>query len=166
MELLYKSTPLHDIGKVGVPDTILLKPGKLTDEEFEEMKKHTIYGEKALLTAERELGSNSFLHLARQIAIAHHERWNGTGYPAGLKGENIPLCGRIVALADVYDALVSKRIYKPPFPHKKAVSIILENRGTQFDPHVVDAFMERETEFLEIALELADHDEERVILVL
>ena len=119
VNLLYKSAPLHDIGKVGVPDRILLKPGKLTDDEFEEMRKHTTLGRDAILNAEKGFGENiesSFLSYAREIAYTHHEKWDGSGYPTGISGENIPVSGRLMALADVYDALISKRVYKPPFP--------------------------------------------------
>lgn len=161
VELIYKSAPLHDIGKVGVPDNILLKPGKLTPEEFEEMKKHTIYGRDAIRAAERKMGSTSFLRFARKIAYSHHEKWDGSGYPEGLKGDAIPISGRLMALVDVYDALISKRVYKPPFPHKKAVSIILEGKGTHFDPDIVDAFQELEDTFRQIAFKYADYDEER-----
>ncbi|MBU2551943.1 MAG: HD domain-containing protein, partial [Proteobacteria bacterium] len=164
IDLLYKSAPLHDIGKVGVPDAILLKPGKLTDEEFVEMKKHTLYGRDSIKNAEKRLGDNSFLGFARDIAYTHHEKWDGSGYPVGLKGEGIPLCGRLMALADVYDALISKRVYKPPFDHGKAVAIITEGRGTHFDPDLVDAFITLEDEFRKIALEFADFEEERAAL--
>ncbi len=165
INLLYLSAPLHDIGKVGVPDHILNKPGKLTREEFEEMKNHTVYGRDALRIAEEKLGSNSFMRLAREIAYTHQEKWDGSGYPQGLKGDAIPVSGRLMAVADVYDALVSKRIYKPPFSHRKAVRIIEEGRGSHFDPDMVDAFMTVENRFLEIALEFADFDEERESLV-
>lgn len=121
IELLYMSAPLHDLGKIAVPDHILLKPGKLTDEEFEEMKKHTNYGHDALWITEQKLGEDSFLRHAREIAYTHQEKWDGSGYPSGLKGDEIPISGRLMALADVYDALISKRVYKPPFPHEKAV---------------------------------------------
>ena len=161
IELLYKSAPLHDVGKVGVPDAILLKPGKLTDEEFEEIKKHTEYGRDALAVGVRELGENSFLGYAMEIAYSHHEKWDGSGYPLGLKGEKIPLSGRMMAIADVYDALISKRVYKPPFPHEKAVSIILEGSGSHFDPSLVDAFSEIKESFRRTAIEFADFDEER-----
>lgn len=161
IELLYKSAPLHDIGKVAIPDNILLKAGKLTDEEFEIMKKHTNYGMKAIAVQEEKLGVDSFLHLAREIAATHQEKWDGTGYPEGLKGEEIPVSGRLMALADVYDALISKRVYKPPFPHKKAVEIISKGKGSHFDPDMVEAFLELEDEFRKIALEHADFDEER-----
>ncbi len=160
IDLLYLSAALHDIGKVGVPDSILLKPGKLTPEEFEEMKKHTIYGRDALKVAEDKLGGNSFLHYAREIAYGHHEHWDGTGYPLHLSGTDIPLSARLMALADVYDALISRRVYKPPFPHSKSVAIIKEGRGTHFDPDVCDAFMELNEVFRRIALEYADFEEE------
>lgn len=156
IELIFKSAPLHDIGKVGVPDRILLKPGRLNPEEFEEMKRHTLYGRNALLIAEKRLGSNSFLRFARQIAYTHHEKWDGSGYPQGLKADEIPCAGRLMALADVYDALISKRVYKPAFSHKKAKKIILEGRGIHFDPDVVDMFIELEEEFQQIARKYAD----------
>ncbi len=164
IDLLYLSAPLHDLGKVGVRDNVLLKPGRLTDEEFEEMKKHTIYGEEALRITEQKLGGDSFLHYAKEIAYTHQEKWNGSGYPQGLKGDDIPICGRLMALADVYDALISKRVYKPPFPHEKAVEIIVEGKGTHFDPDMVDAFLELEDTFRNIALTFADFDEERQML--
>lgn len=151
IELLYKSAPLHDVGKVGIPDNILLKPGKLTDEEFEIMKQHPEIGAQALSMAEKQLGSNSFLKLAKEISLTHHEKWDGNGYPNQLKGEEIPLSGRLMAVADVYDALISERIYKKAFSHEKAKSIILEGSGTHFDPQVVDAFITLESEFVAIA---------------
>ncbi|WP_415714012.1 HD domain-containing phosphohydrolase [Maridesulfovibrio sp.] len=164
IETLYLSAPLHDVGKVGVADAILLKPGKLTAEEFEEMKKHSQYGSDALAGAEKALGGNSFLHHAREIAFAHHEKWDGSGYPRGISGEDIPLSARIMAIADVYDALISKRVYKVPFPHSKAVKIISEGRGTHFDPRLTDIFLKIQEEFREIALEFADFNEERKTL--
>ncbi|MCG9682552.1 HD domain-containing protein [Vibrio sp. Isolate23] len=151
IELLYKSAPLHDVGKVGIPDNILLKPGKLTDEEFTTMKRHPEIGAKALSIAEKHLGSNSFLRLAKEIALTHHEKWDGAGYPKGLKGDQIPLSGRLMALADVYDALISERVYKKAFSHEKAKSIILEGKGSHFDPELVDAFLTIEQEFVDIA---------------
>jgi adenylate cyclase len=156
IDLLCKSAPLHDIGKVGVSDRILLKPGKLTDQEFEEMKRHTVYGRDTILVAERKLGNTSFLRIAREIAYTHHERWDGSGYPEGLKGEQIPVPGRLMALVDTYDALTSKRVYKSQIPHEKAVQIIIEAKGTQFDPAVVDAFSEVKEDFRRIALRYAD----------
>jgi putative two-component system response regulator len=164
IELLYMSAPLHDLGKIAVPDHILQKPGKLTDEEFEEMKKHTTYGHDALWITEQKLGEDSFLRHAREIAYTHQEKWDGSGYPSGLKGDEIPIPGRLMALADVYDALISKRVYKPPFPHEKAVQIIVEGKGKHFDPDIVDAFIELENTFRNIALSFADHDEERKML--
>ncbi|TFG40498.1 MAG: response regulator [Syntrophobacterales bacterium] len=165
IELLYLSAPLHDIGKVGVRDNILLKPGRLEDAEFAEMQKHTLFGEEALRITEQKLGKSTFLRHAREIAGSHQEKWDGSGYPRGLKGEAIPVSGRLMALADVYDALISKRVYKPPFPHAKAVQIIQEGRGTHFDPDVVDAFVALEDTFRNIALTFADCDEEREALI-
>lgn len=158
---LYKSSPLHDIGKVGVPDHILLKPGKLTPEEFEEMKKHTIYGRDAIERAEEKFGtgrSSEFLRLAKEMAYTHHEKWDGTGYPRGIRGEEIPLSGRVMALADVYDALISQRVYKPPFTHEEAVDRIVKLRGVLFDPEVIEAFEAVEEEFRRIGIEMADRD--------
>ncbi|MCG7983232.1 MAG: HD domain-containing protein [Candidatus Thiodiazotropha lotti] len=156
IDLLYKSAPLHDIGKVGIPDAILLKPGKLTDSEFGIMKTHASLGAEAIRVAEGELGETSFLSLAREITETHHEKWDGSGYPNGLKGVAIPLSGRLMAVADVYDALISKRVYKPAFSHDKAKSIIIEGRGAHFDPDVVDAFIAVEREFQRIAAEFSD----------
>ncbi|NJM13608.1 MAG: two-component system response regulator [Synechococcaceae cyanobacterium SM1_2_3] len=164
IELLYLSAPLHDIGKVGIRDHILLKPGKLTDEEFEEMKRHTVYGRDALKVAADKLGDNSFLRFAMEIAYSHQEKWDGSGYPEGLKGEAIPVSGRLMALADVYDALISKRVYKPPFTHQRAVEIILQGKNAHFDPEMTDAFMEIQEEFRQIALRFVDFEEERVTL--
>jgi len=147
---------LHDIGKVAVRDVILLKPGKLTTEEFEEMKQHVIYGAKALEGAESGVGDSDFLGLARELILGHHERWNGSGYPYGLKGEQIPLAGRLMAVADVYDALISKRVYKPAFPHSQAINMMLEGRGEHFDPVIIDALIAVEDAFLQIACAYAD----------
>ncbi len=158
IELLFKSAPLHDIGKVGIPDRILLKPGKLTPEEFEIMKTHAMLGAEALHVAEAELGSNSFLRLATEIAANHHEKWDGSGYPEGIQGDRIPVSGRLMAVADVYDALICKRVYKPAFSHQKAAAIILEGRGKHFDPDVVDAFCAREDEFKDIAAKYRDQE--------
>lgn len=146
---IYQSSPLHDIGKVGIPDIILLKPGKLTAEEFGIMKTHSVIGGETLRVADLEAGGNSFLAMGRDIAYYHHERWDGSGYPEGLKGEAIPLSARIVALADVYDALSSRRPYKEPFSHEKSRGIILESKGSHFDPRVVDAFLAQEHQFIE-----------------
>lgn len=158
IDLLQRSAPLHDIGKVGIPDAILQKPGRLTEAEFEIMKMHAVYGGDALQNAEKKLGSNSFLRIAKEIAYTHHERWDGEGYPAGLKGEEIPLSGRLMALADVYDALISKRVYKEAFSHEKARGIILQDRSKHFDPAVVDAFLSVEVEFIDIAKKFTDED--------
>lgn len=151
IEILFKSAPLHDIGKVGVPDRILLKPGPLTAEEWIYMKKHTTIGCEALLSAEKELGSTSFLGIAKEIALTHHEKWDGSGYPGGLKGEEIPLSGRLMALADVYDALITKRVYKEAFSHEKSVELIIREKGTHFDPAVVEAFEQLKDEFKLVA---------------
>lgn len=159
IELLYKSAPMHDIGKVGVPDAILLKPGRLTDEEFAEIKKHTDYGWEAINEAEQESGidsGSSFLKIAKELILSHHEKWDGTGYNQGLKGVEIPLSARLMALVDVYDALTSKRGYKNAFSHETAKKIILEGRGTHFDPDVVDAFIEVAAEFKALALKMSD----------
>jgi len=156
IELLYKSAPLHDVGKVGIVDSILLKPGKLTDDEFVIMKTHAQLGSDALLVAEEQMGSNSFLRYAREIALTHHEKWDGSGYPNALRGDDIPLSGRLMALADVYDALLSKRVYKPAFSHQQAKEIILKGRGSHFDPRVVVAFEACEMEFVAIAEQFKD----------
>ena len=161
IDSLFMSAPLHDIGKVGIPDNVLLKPGKLTDEEWVIMRKHPTYGRDAILTAVNRLGPDSFLSHAAVIAGNHHEKWNGSGYPAGLAGDDIPISARIMAIADVYDALISKRVYKPPFPHEKAVAIIKEDSGTHFDPDMVEAFLEITEDFRQIALQFADFEEER-----
>jgi putative two-component system response regulator len=167
IELLYKSAPMHDIGKVGVPDGILLKSGKLTPDEFEVMKKHTTYGLEVIIKSEQTLGvdpKTSFLRFAREIAYTHQEKWDGSGYPEGMKGEQIPLSGRIMAIADVYDALISKRVYKPPIDHDATVRIIERGRGSHFDPDMVDAFLEIKEEFRQIALNFVEDEEERFAL--
>ena len=156
IELLRKSAPLHDIGKIAVPDSILMKPGKLTPEEFEEIKKHTIYGRDALSKAEQALGDtrSSFLGIAKEIAYTHHEKWDGSGYPQGLAGEDIPISGRLMALADVYDALISKRVYKGAFSYEEAGEIIRNERGKHFDSDIVDAFIDLEQIFQNISQNL------------
>lgn len=164
VELLVMSCPLHDIGKVGIPDAILLKKGKLTFEEFEEMKKHTIYGKQAIEAVERDVGSLGFLHLGKEIAISHHEKWDGSGYPNALSGDDIPLSGRIIAIADVFDGLVSRRVYKPPFTLEVAIGIILEGKGAHFDPDVVEVFMEQLEVIRDIGYHQADSEEEREVL--
>ena len=161
IELLYKSAPLHDIGKVGIPDRILLKPGKLTPEEFEIMKTHTTLGRDAILAAEARLDvSNSFLSLAREIAYSHQEKWDGSGYPEGLSGDDIPVSARLMAVADVYDALISRRVYKAPLSHDDAVAVIVEGSGAHFDPDLVAGFVELESEFRAIAQQFSDSDAE------
>jgi putative two-component system response regulator len=156
IETLFQSGPLHDIGKVGIPDRILLKPGKLTIEEFDIMKTHTLIGGDTLKAADVEAGGNSFLAMGRDVAYFHHERWDGSGYPARLEGEATPLAARIVALSDVYDALTSKRPYKEAMSHEEATGIILAGRGGQFDPDVVDAFVVCEGLFEEIHQSFGD----------
>ncbi|MBE0449930.1 MAG: response regulator [Clostridia bacterium] len=165
IDLLVQSSPLHDIGKVGVPDAILKKGGKLNSDEFEIMKKHTTFGKNAIESVERDLGELAFLHLAKEMAYTHHERWDGLGYPRGIKGSEIPLSGRIITVADVYDGMVSRRIYKPPYTHQVAVEMILKGKSMQFDPDVVDAFVVCLEEIRHIAIEQADSDEEREVLM-
>jgi putative two-component system response regulator len=150
VSLIYETSPLHDIGKVAIPDFVLLKPGRLSDEEFEIMKTHTTLGAHTLQAAAAKHPKAKYLQLAREIAESHHEKWDGSGYPRGLKGTEIPLSGRIVALADVFDALVSKRVYKRSFSHLTARAIILEGRASHFDPAVVDAFLAVEPQFLQV----------------
>ena len=142
VENVANSTPLHDVGKIKISDTILNKPGKLTDEEFEIMKTHTLHGAKIVENAMAIVPDSDYLNEARNIATYHHEKWDGSGYPKGLKGEEIPLSARVMAVADVFDALVSRRSYKEPFPFEKAVDIIREGSGKQFDPTVVEVFMD------------------------
>lgn len=143
IELLFKSAPLHDIGKVAIPDAILLKPGKLTVDEWVIMKRHCEVGRSAIFSAARDFddGDRSFLSYAMEIAYCHHEKWDGSGYPQGLSGVNIPLSARLMAVADVYDALITKRVYKEAYSHEKAVQLIIEGRGSHFDPDVIDAFL-------------------------
>jgi putative two-component system response regulator len=153
VEMLFKSAPLHDIGKVGIPDHILLKPERLTPQEFEIMKTHTTLGFQAIQSAEGLLRSQgSFLEYAREIALTHHERWDGRGYPNGLAGEEIPLPGRLMALADVYDALRSERVYKPAYPHDRAVEIMAREAEGQFDPRLFRIFRENASEWAEVYL--------------
>lgn len=157
VEIMSKSAALHDIGKVAIPDHILLKPGRLTPDEFEVMKTHTLHGRAAIETAEASLGSsNTFLHHARDIAYGHHERWDGSGYPQGIAGNAIPLAARMMAVADVYDALTTARPYKQPLGHARVVEMILQERGRHFDPDVADAFAGLADRFESIGRELAD----------
>ncbi len=151
VRLIEASSVLHDIGKVGIADAILHKPGPLTGDERTQVQKHAMIGSDCLAEIERRLGASNFLQMAREIARCHHERWDGTGYPNGLKGDEIPLAARIVAIADNYDALVSRRPYKEPFPHERVVAMIRAGAGTQFDPKLVAIFLEIEQEFREIA---------------
>ena len=155
IDLFYKSAPLHDAGKVGIPDAVLLKPGPLTADEFSVMKKHPLIGSQALESAQAVLGKNSFLSVASEIMETHHEKWDGSGYPYGLIGEQIPISGRLMALADVYDALTSERVYKRAFSHEEARKIIVDGRGSHFDPDIVDAFLELETTFRQVAIDFA-----------
>ncbi len=157
IELLYKSAPLHDIGKVGIPDRILNKPSKLTDEEFAVMKTHTTLGHDAILAAERALGSQTtFLSVACDIAWSHHEKWDGSGYPRGLSGDDIPLAGRFMAIPDVYDALISERVYKRAFSHEESVTIIAQGLGSHFDPDICRTFLRIADRFYEIAVAFKD----------
>lgn len=156
IQSIYETSPLHDIGKVGIPDQILLKPGRLTPEEFSVMTQHAVIGANTLQSVLDAHPESPIMMMALQIALTHHERWDGTGYPNGLSGESIPLCGRIVAIADVYDALTSERVYKPAFSHEKAVEIIQEGAGSHFDPTLVRGFMKLEKQFQQIKQELND----------
>lgn len=156
-QLIFQSAPLHDIGKIGIPDRILLKQGRLTPEEFEIMKTHTTLGRDALQRAEERLTTPvSFLHVAKEMAYSHQERWDGSGYPEGMKGDAIPVSARLMAVADVYDALISRRVYKQGMTHEAAAAAIAAKRGIDFDPDVVDAFLAIEDSFREIAKRFAD----------
>jgi putative two-component system response regulator len=156
IRLLYQTSPLHDLGKVSIPDAILLKPGKLTTDEFDVMKTHTLVGAETLGAALHRFPNAKFLQMARDIAASHHEKFDGSGYPQGLSGDQIPLCGRIVAVADVYDALTSRRVYKTAMAHEMAKKIIIKDRGSHFDPEVVDAFLLAEKQVTAVKLRLQD----------
>ena len=159
IDLLFKSAPLHDIGKVGIPDSILLKPSRLDPAEFEIMKTHTTLGRDAIVHAEQALGHEvPFLRFAKEIALSHQEKWDGSGYPEALVGEAIPLSARLMALADVYDALISKRVYKAAFTHEDSVRMILEGSGTHFDPNVAQAFQAVQEDFRQIAARYRDEE--------
>jgi putative two-component system response regulator len=173
LDLIVKAAPLHDIGKVGIPDAILLKPGRYTPEEFEVMKAHPAIGADALdkamsqalasagaEAAELGEGAFSFLKFAKEISLGHHEKWNGSGYPAGLAGDAIPVSARLMALADVFDALMCKRVYKPPMTLEETTRIILEGRASHFDPDVVDAFLANKERFADTAHRFADPEPE------
>ncbi len=159
IDLLFLSAPLHDIGKVGVPDHILLKPGRLTDDEFVLMKEHAEFGRKIIFSTSQRIDGDNFLIVAGEIAATHHEKWDGTGYPRGLAGEAIPLSGRIMAAADIYDALISRRCYKEPFSHERATALMRESHGTIFDPVVLDAFFGIEDEIRAIAFRFKDESD-------
>lgn len=150
------SSALHDIGKVGVEDRVLLKPGRLEREERFHMQTHTTLGGECIHQIEQRLGNSNFLEMAREIAFCHHERWDGTGYPVGLKGEEIPLAARIVSIADVYDALASRRVYKDPYSHEKCIEMIGQEAGKQFDPKLVEVFLAMEGQFREISQRYAE----------
>lgn len=169
LDMVVRAAPLHDIGKVGVPDAILLKPGRLTADEFEKMKEHAAIGAQAIRramtqaleaagphSAPQAVGAFAFLEVAKEISLHHHERWDGTGYPLGLAGEAIPVAARLMALADVYDALVTARVYKPALSCEEAAQIIQAGRGTHFDPEVVDAFVQLSDHFAQIAKRFAE----------
>jgi len=159
INMLFKSAPLHDIGKVGIPDRILLKPGRFEPFEFEIMKTHSILGRDAIAHAEASLGTNvEFLSFAKAIAMSHQEKWDGSGYPQGLAGDDIPIAARLMAVADVYDALISRRVYKEGMPHEQAVLIMIEGRGKHFDADMFDAFIDIQEEFHAIALRFVDSD--------
>jgi len=157
IELLFKLAPLHDIGKIGIPDSVLLKPGRLDQAEFDLMKTHTTLGGDAIARAERQSSREiPFLRIAKEIAYSHHEKWDGSGYPQGLAGEAIPLAARLMAIADVYDALISSRVYKAAMSHEEAVKIISNGKASHFDPDMVDAFLALQAEFHDIAVRYAD----------
>jgi putative two-component system response regulator len=161
IELLFKSAPLHDIGKIGIPDHILLKPGRFTEEEFEIMKTHTTLGRDAIQHAEDALGIRvDFLNLAKEIAYSHQEKWDGSGYPQGLAADDIPISARLMAVADVYDALISRRVYKSGMPHEQAVEIIRQGRGSHFDPDICDAFLACVEQFRAVAERFADTNQD------
>jgi HD-GYP domain-containing protein (c-di-GMP phosphodiesterase class II) len=166
IELMLKTAPLHDIGKIAVPDHVLLKPGRLTPREFDIMKRHTEFGAAVISVIKTRIGENDFLRTAHEIILYHHEKWDGSGYPQGIAGDAIPLAARLMAVADVYDALISERIYKAAYSHLQALHIILGKSGTHFDPDVVDAFLAVADQFQEIALQLTDSEAQRSSLLL
>ncbi|THG86453.1 two-component system response regulator [Pseudomonas sp. A-1] len=164
IDLLFKSAPLHDIGKIGIPDSILLKPGRLDQREFDVMKTHASLGGEAIARAERLAGRPiPFLSIAKDIAYSHHEKWDGSGYPRGLAGDAIPVAARLMAIADVYDALISSRVYKAPMSHEEAVKIIAAGKASHFDPDVTDAFFAAQASFREIAARYADQPEPAIL---
>ena len=151
IRLLKDASPMHDIGKIAIPDSILLKPGRLTDEERTEMQSHTTLGFEMLNHSDREL-----LKTAALVAVQHHEKWDGTGYPKGLKGKEIHIYGRLLAIADVFDALICKRVYKDPWPVDKIINMFIESRGKDFDPDVVDIFLKVKDEMIDVSIRLDD----------
>ena len=155
---VFAASPLHDIGKVGIPDRILQKPGRLTPEEFTVMKLHAQIGAETLQAVDRQHPGNAFIQMGLQIAWGHHEKWDGSGYPQGLMGEWIPLAARIVAIGDVYDALTSKRCYKEAFSHERSRDIIVAESGAHFDPEIVSAFLAREAQFLDVRRRFEDSE--------
>jgi putative two-component system response regulator len=161
IDTIYAASPLHDIGKVGVPDQVLLKPGKLDAREWGLMRTHTVIGAETLRAVYQQYGPNDFVRMGIDIAESHHEKWDGSGYPMGLAGDDIPLPARILALGDVYDALTSRRCYKEPFAHADSRALIVDGRGRHFDPHVVDAFLATEDEFIRIRRYYQDPDDRR-----
>jgi response regulator RpfG family c-di-GMP phosphodiesterase len=161
---IYQSSILHDIGKVGIPDAILLKPDKLTDEEFAVIKRHTLLGGDVIKAIEYQIEGKSFLQMGKEIAYNHHEKWDGSGYPAGIKSEAIPLSARIVALADVYDALTTGRFYKPAYTHEKSMQIIIDLKATHFDPEIVDVFLRLKDDFNRIRAERFREDMRKIEL--
>jgi len=158
-KLVLQSSLLHDVGKISIKDSILFKPGRLTDDEFEEIKAHTTFGEKVIMNLKDATSDSEFAEYARLFAVSHHEKWNGTGYPNGLKGEDIPLLGRIMAIVDVYDALVSERPYKAAFPHGEAMDIIRKENGEHFDPALIEVFEKIQEDVEKVSsAETADED--------
>lgn len=161
IDMLFRSAPLHDIGKIGIPDHILLKPGRYEPHEFEIMKSHTLIGHNSILQVEKQLGVDlPFLSCAKSIILSHHEKWDGSGYPYQLAGDAIPIPARLMAIADVYDALISRRAYKSDMSHQEAIVIMKAGRGTHFDPDIYDAFIEIQSEFIAIAKMFADTNAE------
>ena len=155
-ERMYKAAPLHDIGKIKISDVVLNKPGKLTPEEFEVIKTHVESGGEIIEKTLTDIESDSYLKVAREMALYHHEKWNGTGYPYHLSGEDIPLCARIMAVVDVFDALTSKRVYKDAFPVEKAFRILEESSGSHFDPKIVGTFLAHKEEVTQVLLKYQD----------
>ena len=155
-ERMYKAAPLHDIGKIKISDVVLNKPGKLTPEEFEVIKTHAESGGEIIEKTLTDIESDSYLKVAREMALYHHEKWNGTGYPYHLSGEDIPLCARIMAVVDVFDALTSKRVYKDAFPVEKAFRILEESSGSHFDPKIVGTFLAHKEEVTQVLLKYQD----------